>query len=592
MKKRLATQWRLVVPVLVLWGCGGGGKPGDETGLPGAPSSVEAQAADAQALVTWTPPTTNGGNPLLYYIIRCEPVCGGAIVSAGERQATVLGLNNGFPYLFKVSAVNERGEGPASVPSESVTPVAGASIPQPTVPGQPRSVRATPGNGQAYVSWLAPASFGGRKLTKYVITAQPGDVTVTVEAPAASVSIPGLENGRLYAFSVVAHNEVGEGPAALAAPVTPRTGGAPASWVSGYYVGYQRALLPVESVDFSGLTHLMVGRVRPRYDGTVHSDFDVTIYEGPIMARDLAKRAHDAGRKALLMIGGFGEHDGFVQASTGESRPIFVRTLIKLMDELGYDGLDIDWEPIDLPPAGNDGELLLALLDDLRAARPDIILTVPVGWLNANFKMTHQEAAFMAQLSARVDQLNIMSYKMSGNWGSWESWHTSPLKDETPGRPSSVANSVQGYLDAGVPRGRLGIGIGFFGTCWQGVTEPRTPLDGRQDVYEGQSDNAMSYTNIMESYYEAEARRWDDKAKSPYLSFPSPTGPGHCNYISYEDGQSVAVKGQWARAEGLGGTIIWTVNQGHRPREPQGERDVLLHQVKRAFLDPTGPTLQ
>ncbi|WP_241758574.1 glycosyl hydrolase family 18 protein [Pyxidicoccus parkwayensis] len=590
----MTNRWGLSALLLgaLLGGCGGG--KADDTGLPGAPSAVKADAADAEALVKWTPPSTDGGNPLMYYVVRCEPTCGGAIVAADALQATVRGLNNGFPYLFKVSAVNAKGEGPTSVPSESVTPRAGAEVANPTVPGQPRSVRATAGNGEAYVSWLAPASFGGRALTSYRVTAEPGGTTVTVDAPAASVSISGLINGVPYRFKVVATNAVGAGPEVMTSLVQPHPGGAPASWVSGYYMGYQRALLPVERVDLSGITHLFVGRFKPGPFGTVSADLDITEYEGPVLARALAERAHAQGRKALMMLGGFGEHDHFLSATTEESRPILVKNLLKTMDALGYDGIDVDWEPIILaadipegaPPQPDDGAQLLALLDDLRAARPDILLTMPVDWLNANFGMSPARAAFMGKLAARVDQMNIMSYKMSGNWGSWESWHSSPLTDEAPNRPSSVASSVKGYLAAGVPAGRLGMGIGFFGTCWQGVTEPRTPLDGRRDVIEGQSDNAMSFKNIMTEYFEPQAYRWDGQAKSPYLSFSQAFGPGHCNYISYEDAQSVAAKGRFAREQGLGGTILWTINQGHLPQEVEGKRDPLLQAVKHAFLDP------
>jgi chitinase len=596
MKNQSARRLRRVLPIVLgalLGGCGESEKP-EGPGVPGAPTSVTAEAADTQALVNWTPPTSDGGNPLLYYVVRCEPVCGGAIVSAAERQAMVRGLNNGIPYLFKVSAVNATGEGPSSIPSEFVTPLAGAAIANPTAPGQPRAVRATAGNQSAYLSWLPPASFGGRPLKSFTITVEPGGRTLTVDAKKASHLIPDLTNGVLYRFKVVATNEVGDGPAASSQLVAAHAGGNPSSWVSGYYVGYQRALLPVDSVDMSGLTHLVVGRFKPGPFGTVSADLDITDYEGPALAKALAARAHAHGRKALMMLGGFGEHERFVSATSDESRPILVRNLLKLMDELGYDGIDVDWEPIILaadipegaPPQTDDGPRLLALLDDLRAARPDIILTIPVDWLNANFLMSKARAQFMEQLAARVDQMNIMSYKMSGNWGSWESWHSSPLDDEAPNRPSSVASSVQGYLAAGVPAGRLGMGIGFFGTCWQGITEPRTPLDGRQDVIEGQSDNAMSYVNIMTDYFEAAAHRWDDQAKSPYLSFTSPNGPGHCNYISYEDGQSIAAKGRFARSRGLGGTIIWTINQGHLPRAQDGKKDPLLDAVRRAFLDP------
>lgn len=567
-----------------LSGCSGGKV--DESELPGAPGRVTAQAADAQALVGWMPPTTDGGNALLYYMVRCEPECGGAIVSASERQATVLGLNNGFSYVFKVSAVNAKGEGPASVASEMVTPQAGMEIPEPTVPGQPRSVRVTPGNGQVYVSWIPPASFGGRRLTHYTLTAHPGGASVTVPAPAAHAVIQGLEDGRSYTVTVVASNEVGDGPPVLLKPVTPRSGGQPASFVLGYYVGYQRGLLPVDEVDWSGMTHISVGRFKPRPDGTVSSDLDITDYEGPPLAKALAERARQHGVIPMMMLGGFGEHDNFVKAASPQSRPVMVRSLVKLMDELGYAGIDVDWEPIDLPPVGNDGEMLLALLDELRAARPDIILAVPVNWVNSNFGISEQEAAFMKQLVARVDQLNIMSYKMAGHWPTWETWHSSALSDEAPARPTSIISSVDAYLGIGIPRGRLGIGIGFYGTCWQGVTEPRTVIDGRPDVREIASDNTMSFTNIMTDYYEPEAFRWDGRAQVPYLTFPSGAGPGHCNYISYEDAQSIAAKGRYVRQKGVGGAIIWTVNQGHLPRAPAGQRDPLMQAVKSAFLDP------
>ena len=103
------------------------------------------------------------------------------------------------------------------------------------------------------------------------------------------------------------------------------------------------------------------------------------------------------------MLGGFGEHQNFVHAASAAQRAYFIRNIIQLMDELGYDGIDVDWEPIilaaDIPKGApmppDDGESLLALLEGLRAARPDIILTVPVDWLNSNFPMSRYRADFM-----------------------------------------------------------------------------------------------------------------------------------------------------------------------------------------------------
>ncbi|RYZ36526.1 MAG: glycosyl hydrolase [Myxococcaceae bacterium] len=578
--------WVVLTLAVLVGGCDFGGRKEVEVPLtpPAAPQQVIAQPGDASALVTWSVPPSDGGSPLMYYVVSCVPECGGALVRVPDTQAMIRGLNNGFTYVFKVAAVNAMGEGQASVETDLVTPLAGMTIPNPTVPGQPRSVVPTAGNGQAYVSWLVPASFGGRPLSYIKVVAEPGGITKTVAAPASGLLIEGLQNGTAYTFSVSIANELGEGPSVRTkAPVTPRPGGAPANWVMGYWVGYQRDLYPVDSVDMSLLTHVVVGRIRPRIDGTLYTDFDVSALEGPLLAKALAQRAHQAGKKALLMLGGMGEYDGFKGATqTVEKRRNFVANIIKVMRELEFDGIDVDWEPILLP---EDGAPLLALLDDLRAADENIIITVPVGWVNSNFALGKVDADFHKELAARVDQMNVMAYKMSGHWGQWESWHSSALFGETHNHPSSVASSVKAFVDAGVPPQRIGVGIGFFGTCWKGVTEPRTPLDGR-DVVEEQSDNAMSYANIQTHYFTPEAYRWDKEAKVPYLAFPTAFGPQACNYISYEDIPSVSEKGRWARELGLGGGIIWTLNQGHFREKSAGERDPLLKAVHTAFLQP------
>ncbi len=49
---------------------------------------------------------------------------------------------------------------------------------------------------------------------------------------------------------------------------------------------------------------------------------------------------------------------------------------------------------------------------------------------------------------------------------------------------------------------------------------------------------------------------------APALSVASPFGSLGCTWVSYEDATSVAAKGQYVHDHGLGGVIIWTVNQG------------------------------
>ena len=189
---------------------------------PGAPAGVTATAGNASALVSWTAPVS-GDSPITSYTVT--PFIGAAaqtatIVSGSPpaTSVTVSGLTNGTTYTFKVTASNAFGLGPASAPSNAVTPA--------QAPGAPTSVTATGGNAQATVSWTAPSN-GGAVISQYTVTpfigttAQPA-TTVSGSPPATSVTLTGLTNGTAYTFKVSATNAAGTGPQSAASnAVTP-----------------------------------------------------------------------------------------------------------------------------------------------------------------------------------------------------------------------------------------------------------------------------------------------------------------------------------------------------------------------------------
>lgn len=406
--------------------------------------------------------------------------------------------------------------------------------------------------------------------------AVPG-ATVAFAAPGASLSWPTAETdaaGQAWvtacattAGTVTVTATIGGG----ARQVDVRFTGRPL-WVTGYYLGNQHPLYPPARVDYSALTHVVVGPVAPYSDGTLDDSFAIDPSYGPSVAQEVAARAHAAGRRALLMVGGPGLTAGLRSAASSARRATLVANLVALQDRLGFDGFDLYWSPLAEPDLPD----LLALAAALRAAAPGVTLTVPLAWVDSS---SGGAASWHGPLADAFDQVNVMTYGMADGWPGWVSWHSAALAGEAATHPSSVSYAVSAYAapGVGIPKARLGIGIGFFGSCWQGVTAPLQTPTGPVVA----SDNQMSYRNVMADYHPAGAYHWDAGASMGYLSFAAQTGPQGCTFISYEDADSIAAKGRWVQASGFGGTILWTVAQG---ATSAAGPNPLLTAVKGAFL--------
>jgi len=95
------------------------------TGVPGAPTIGIAAAGNAQATVSFTAPSSQGGSAISGYTVTSIPA-GGTDSNAGSTALshTITGLNNGTPYTFTVHATNTTGNSAESAASNSVIPSA------------------------------------------------------------------------------------------------------------------------------------------------------------------------------------------------------------------------------------------------------------------------------------------------------------------------------------------------------------------------------------------------------------------------------------------------------------------------------------
>ena len=100
---------------------------GSSATVPGAPTGVSASAGNAQAGVTWSAPSSDGGSAIGGYTATATPG-GQTCTTTGTLSCTLSGLTNGTSYTFTVTATNGIGTGPPSAPSNAVTPTAGATV--------------------------------------------------------------------------------------------------------------------------------------------------------------------------------------------------------------------------------------------------------------------------------------------------------------------------------------------------------------------------------------------------------------------------------------------------------------------------------
>jgi hypothetical protein len=177
---------------------------------PGQVTNVSATAGSSSATVTWSAPATGGATKYTVtpYIGSTAQTATTVTGNPPATTATINGLIPGTAYTFTVQASNSNGSGPASAPSNSVTPSA------PSVPSAPTGVIASPATQQALVSWNAAAG-NGSAVTSYTVTPYLAGVAQTPvqvnNGSATSAAITGLTNGSAYTFSVSATNANGTG---------------------------------------------------------------------------------------------------------------------------------------------------------------------------------------------------------------------------------------------------------------------------------------------------------------------------------------------------------------------------------------------
>jgi chitinase len=259
--------------------------------------------------------------------------------------------------------------------------------------------------------------------------------------------------------------------------------------------------------------------------------------------------------KFILSVGGWADSDGFYEmAATEDGRRTFARSCADFLKTYPqFDGVDMDWEH---PVVGGQERTLgqprdrrnyVSLLEDIRRAiGPDKLSTIAIG---AGPNVI--DALDWPAMAAALDWVAVMTYDF--HTGGTTTGYNAPLYDNgdphTPRHNTHAA--VQGLLARGVPPTKLAAGLPFYSRGWRGVNAPGPWQPGASPFQSG------PYRGVVNSYVNAAGwqRTWDDIAKVPSL-YNAATR----EWISYDDPQSVRLKGEYIRSEGLAGGMFWELS--------------------------------
>jgi len=359
----------------------------------------------------------------------------------------------------------------------------------------------------------------------------------------------------------------------------------------GYWAVWQTTQYPLAHVAWGDMTHAAIAFVEPRGPAATtaaspYATLDSSNAVGNLGATgmsDFAAAARAGGAHPIISLGGAGAGAGFADAASPGNQAQFVGDVVAACATWGYDGVDLDWE--DSIDAANFQALVLAL----RAAAPKgFLITAPVGAVNNNAGIDAATAALWSAVAGSVDQINVMTYTGSGDYPGWVVWYLDPLMGAGSDHPFDVASSLAAWAALGIPKSKLGAGVGFYGRAVSAPVSAALQSYGSATVFE--DDTMLSYGDI-ERYFVGQGgavSTWDATADTTWLSwttafhpawtdqFPGDQGPA-TQFLTYEDVPTVMAKGDWLKANGYGGVIIWTINEGTRfPYGADGYANPLL----------------
>jgi chitinase len=272
------------------------------------------------------------------------------------------------------------------------------------------------------------------------------------------------------------------------------------------------------------------------------------------------------GLKTLLQLGDYGQATSFTQAAaTNESRDNFVRRVIQLLRDTGFDGLLVYWEP---RPEANEKELFTLFLQDIaKGFEIEGLAASPGNRLILSAIVSGQQyfidgAYDVKAISRWVDFLILEGYHYNGPWNNYTGLNSPLYSSRSQNEVNATFNqnwTVNYWLKKGAPRNKLILGTALHGVSFT-LASPNNHAIGSSSIKEGIASNLTEDGDQIAMFEVCMHLKagWigvcDAEQKSCYAYSGN-------QWVSYENIKTVGLKAEYIRDNRLAGVAAFSLGQ-------------------------------
>ncbi|KAG6372994.1 glycoside hydrolase family 18 and carbohydrate-binding module family 5 protein [Boletus reticuloceps] len=265
----------------------------------------------------------------------------------------------------------------------------------------------------------------------------------------------------------------------------------------------------------------------------------------------LLKLAH-RHLKVLLSVGGwtYSQDGQFSFLTDGDLQGNFVSSVVDLVKDYGFDGVDIDFE---YPANEVEGQGFLDLMASIRVAFDDLAiangdatpyeLTAAVSAGSGNYAYYPVQ-----QLDQVLTYWNLMAYDYAGSWLSFADNQANLYGGSRTGVSTDAA--VKHYISSGATPGKIVMGMPLYGRAFENT-------DGIGQPYSGVGPGTL----------QAGVYSYKDLPLPGALVSEDPVDVASYSYdpvkrelVSYDIPDIVQIKADYVKSKSLGGCMFWELS--------------------------------